>query len=71
MYGSEVLDMVNFEWNAERAKEVIRQEERDELTTQFTLSLLKNKAPMHMITDATHLSIEEVERIAKEHQLAI
>ena len=68
---SEVFDMVNFEWNAERAKEVIRQEEREELTTQFTLSLLKNKAPMHMITDATHLSIEEVERIAKEHQLAI
>ena len=80
---SEVLDMVHFEWNATRAKEVTREEalaegreegraeERVALTTQFAVTLLKNKAPMKLITESTHLSVEEVEQIAKEHQLAM
>ena len=88
---SEVLDMVHFEWNATRAKEVTREEaleegraegreegraegraeERVALTTQFAVTLLKNKAPMKLITESTHLSVEEVEKIAKEHQLAM
>lgn len=80
---SEVLDMVHFEWNATRAKEVTREEalaegreegraeERIALTTQFAVTLLKNKAPMKLITESTHLSVEEVEQIAKEHQLAM
>ena len=83
--------MVNFEWNADRAKEVAREEGRVEgreegreegriegsietakkMTNQFVLSLLKNKAPMKLITESTQLSVEEVEKIAKEHQLAI
>ena len=79
MYRSEVLDMVNFEWNATRAKEVACQESRAEervettkrLTNQFVLALLQKKASMDFITDVTHLSVEEVEKIAKEHQLAI
>ena len=88
---SEVLDMVHFEWNATRAKEVTREEaleegraegreegraegraeERVALTTQFAVTLLKNKAPIKLITESTHLSIEEVEKIAREHQLAM
>ena len=68
---SEVFDMVNFEWDADRAKEVIRAEERAELTTQVAISLLKNEVPMKFITDATHLSVEEVQKIAREHQLAV
>ena len=76
---SEVFDMVNFEWNATRAKEVACQESRAEervettkrLTNQFVLALLQKKASMDFITDVTHLSVEEVEKIAKEHQLAI
>ncbi len=76
---SEVLDMISFEWDATRAKEVAleegrvegRIEERVELTNEFVLSLLKNKAPMHFITDATHLSAEEVAQIAQKHGLAI
>ena len=88
---SEVLDMVNFEWNADRAKEVAREEGRVEgreegraegriegsietakkMTNQFVLSLLKNKAPMNLITESTQLSVEEVEKIAKENKLAI
>ena len=80
---SEVLDMVNFEWNADRAKEVAREEGRVEgreegriegsietakkMTNQFVLSLLKNKAPMNLITESTQLSVEEVEKIAKEN----
>ena len=67
---SEVLDMVNFEWNADRAKEVAFKEGAQQATIQVALSLLKNKAPMNLITDATHLSVKEVEQIAKDHQLA-
>ena len=71
---SEVFDMTSFEWNTARAKEVAFQEGREEtakqMTNQFVLSLLKNKAPMKLITESTHLSVEEVEKIAKEHQLA-
>ena len=75
----EVLDMINFEWDPVRAKEVAceeaRTEERIETTKRVTndiaLSLLKNKAPMKLITESTHLSIEEVEKIAREHQLAV
>lgn len=75
---SEVFDMTSFEWNTARAKEIAFQEGREEgreetakqMTNQFVLSLLKNKAPMKLITESTHLSVEEVEKIAKEHQLA-
>ena len=75
---SEVFDMISFEWNTTRAKEVAFQEGREEgrvetakqMTNQFVLSLLQNKAPMKLITESTHLSVEEVEKIAKEHQLA-
>ncbi len=71
--------MISFEWDATRAKEVAHEEgrvegrieERVELTNEFVLSLLKNKAPMHFITDATHLSAEEVAQIAQKHGLAI
>ncbi len=83
---SEVLDMISFEWDPVRAKEVAREEAlaegREEgriegsretatkMTNQFVLSLLANKAPMTLITATTHLSMEEVEKIAREHQLA-
>ncbi len=82
---SEVLDMISFEWDPVRAKEVAREEALEEgieigrvegsretatkMTNQFVLSLLANKAPMTLITATTHLSMEEVERIAREHQL--
>lgn len=68
---SEVFDMVNFEWNADRAKEVAFNEGAQQVIVQVAISLLKNKAPMNLITDATHLSAEEVEKIAREHQLAV
>ena len=72
---SEVLDMVNFEWDPVRAKEVACEEERVEttkrVTNQIALSLLQNKAPMRLITESTHLSVEEVTQLAKEHQIAI
>lgn len=67
---SEVCDMVNFEWNAERAKEVTREETEKIVLTKVALSLLKNKAPLKLITDSTHLSMEEVEKIAKDNGLA-
>ncbi len=53
----------------EEARAEAREEDRKK-TNRFVLSLLKNKAPMYFITDATNLSVEEVERIAREHQLA-
>lgn len=68
---SEVFDMVNFEWDPIRAKEVACEEERAELTTQVAISLLKNEVPMKFIIDATHLSVEEIQKIAREHQLAV
>ena len=72
---SEVFDMVNFEWDPVRAKEVTREEGFAEgekkMAIQVTLSLLKNNIPVHFITESTHLSVEEVEKIAKDHQLAI
>ncbi len=79
---NELLGMVSFEWDPVRAKEVAREEALEEgfekgcnetatkMTHQFVLSLLANKAPMTLITATTHLSMEEVERIAREHQLA-
>ncbi len=67
---SEVCDMVNFEWNAERAKEVTREETEKIVLTKVALSLLKNKAPLKLITDSTHLSMEEIEKIAKDNGLA-
>ncbi len=83
---NELLGMVSFEWDPIRAKEVAREEALEEgrvegriegsretatkMTNQFVLSLLANKAPMTLITATTHLSMEEVERIAREHQLA-
>ncbi len=100
---SEVFDMVSFEWNATRAKEVAheegvedgieiglakglakgreegieigREQEREEatkrVTNQVALSLLQNKIPLKLISESTHLPIEEVEQLAKEHQIAI
>lgn len=72
---SEVFNMVNFEWDPIRAKEVACEEEREEttkrVTNQIALSLLQNKVPLKLITESTRLSVEEVEKIAKEHQLAI
>ncbi len=83
---NELLGMVSFEWDPVRAKEVAREEALEEgiemgfekgcnetatkMTNQFVLSLLANKAPMTLITATTHLSMEEVEKIAREHQLA-
>ncbi len=67
--------MVSFEWDADRAKEVAVEETRiattKQLTTKFVLSLLRNKAPMNLITATTKLSVEEVEKIAKENRLAL
>ncbi len=68
---SEVFDMVNFEWDADRAKEVLREETTKRVTNQIALSLLQNKAPIKLIAESTGLSVEEVEKIAREHQLAI
>ncbi len=63
--------MVSFEWDADRAKEVAVEETRIATTKEFVLSLLKNKAPMNLITATTQLSPEEVEKIAKENRLAL
>ncbi len=67
--------MVNFEWDPVRAREVTFEEGLAEgekkMAIQVTLSLLKNNVPVRFITESTHLSVEEVEKIAKDHQLAI
>ncbi len=72
---SEVFDMVNFEWDPVRAKEVAYEEgdaaATKRVTNEIALSLLQNKIPIKLITESTHLSIEEVMQLAKEHQLAI
>ena len=72
---SEVFDMVNFEWDPVRAKEVAYEEgdaaATKRVTNEIALSLLQNKIPIKLITESTHLSIEEVTQLAKDHQLAI
>ncbi len=71
---SEVLTMVSFEWDADRAKEVAVEETRiattKQLTTKFVLSLLADNVPLKSIVNATQLSPEEIEKIAKENRLA-
>ena len=67
--------MVNFEWDPVRAKEVAYEEgdaaATKRVTNEIALSLLQNKIPIKLITKSTHLSIEEVTQLAKDHQLAI
>ncbi len=67
---SEVYDMVSFEWNAARASEIMKEETEKTVLTKVALSLLKNKAPLKLITDSTQLSVEEIEKIAKDNGLA-
>ncbi len=63
-------DMVSFEWNAARANEITKEETEKTVLAKVALSLLKNKAPLKLITDSTQLSVEEIEKIAKENGLA-
>ncbi len=67
--------MVSFDWDADRAKEVAYEEGRADgriaAIKEFALSLLRNKAPMNLITETTKLSVEEVEKIAKENHLSL
>lgn len=62
---------ISFTWDPVRAEQVLREETAKRVTNQIALSLLQNKAPIKLIAECTRLSVKEVEKIAREHQLAI
>lgn len=43
----------------------------EKMMTQITLFLLKEKLLLETITNVTHLSKEEVEKIAEEHHIVV
>ena len=69
----EVFDMVNFKWDQKRALEVVReegQEEKKRAILDIALSLLKDGIPGKNVVKYTHLSVDEVRKLAKDNGLA-
>lgn len=65
--------MVNFKWDQKRALEVAReegQEEKKRAILDIALSLLKDGIPGNNVVKYTHLSVDEVRKLAKDNGLA-
>lgn len=84
---SEVFDMVAFKWDDAKALKIAKKEYWEEghaeghaeglvegahkTIMQVALALLKNNAPINLITASTNLTAAEVEEIAKKNGFAI
>ena len=78
---SEVIDMVNFEWNQKDFEEAIREdgieqgmargreEGREEEKSAFILSMLKEKLPLETIARVSKMSVERIQELGRMHSL--
>ena len=66
---SEVIDMVNFEWNQKDFEEAVREEVREEETSAFILSMLKEKLPLETIARVSKMSVERIQELGRMHSL--
>ena len=74
----EVYDMVSLKWDANKAKEIAIEEGRAEgraegkasALSEVAITLLKKSYPLPVVSDITHLTTEEIKRIAKENGIA-
>ena len=78
---SEVIDMVNFEWNQKDFEEAIREdgieqgmargreEGREEEKSAFILGMLKEKLPLETIARVSKMSVERIQELGRMHSL--
>ena len=66
---SEVIDMVNFEWNQKDFEEAVREEVREEETSAFILGMLKEKLPLETIARVSKMSVERIQELGRMHSL--
>ena len=78
---SEVIDMVNFEWNQKDFEEAVREEGweqgaaqgreegREEEKSAFILGMLKEKLPLETIARVSKLSVERIQELGRMHSL--
>lgn len=74
----EVFDMVTFKWDDKRALEIAREEglekglEKGENRARYKMALkmLREKVPINFIAKISELSIEQIQELAKKHNLA-
>ena len=69
LHESEVIDMVNFEWNQKDFEEAVREEVREEETSAFILSMLKEKLPLETIARVSKMSVERIQELGRMHSL--
>ena len=78
---SEVIDMVNFEWNQKDFEEAIREdgieqgmargreEGREEEKSAFILGMLKEKLPLETIARVSKMPVERIQELGRTHSL--
>ena len=78
---SEVIDMVNFEWNQKDFEEAVREEGweqgaaqgreegREEEKSAFILGMLKEKLPLETIARVSKMSVERIQELGRMHSL--
>ena len=66
---SEVIDMVNFEWNQKDLEEAVREEVREEEKSAFILGMLKEKLPLETIARVSKMSVERIQELGRMHSL--
>ena len=66
---SEVIDMVNFEWNQKDFEEAVREEVREAETSAFILGMLKAKLPLETIARVSKMSVERIQELGRMHSL--
>ena len=66
---SEVIDMVNFEWNQKDFEEAVREEVREAETSAFILGMLKEKLPLETIARVSKMSVERIQELGRMHSL--
>ena len=70
---SEVIDMVNFEWNQKDFEEAVceegRAKGREEEKSAFILGMLKEKLPLETIARVSKMSVERIQELGRMHSL--
>ena len=78
---SEVIDMVNFEWNQKDFEEAVREEGweqgaaqgreegREEEKSAFIIGMLKEKLPLETIARVSKMSVERIQELGRMHSL--
>ena len=78
---SEVIDMVNFEWNQKDFEEAVREEGweqgaaqgreegREERNIAVVLGMLKEKLPLETIARVSKMSVERIQELGRMHSL--